>query len=145
MSAVLTSRAVAESIAGSEAGVMMHGPTFMANPLACAIGLESARMLAEQDMGARIAHLEKRMKRGLEPARAIPGVADLRVLGAIGVVEVDRTVDVGRFQKACVAEGVWIRPFGRNVYIMPPYVISDEQLDFLCRKLIAIVSDPVNY
>lgn len=145
MSAVLTSRAVADSIAGSEAGVMMHGPTFMANPLACAIGLESARMLAEQDMGARIAHLEHRMKCGLEPARAIPGVADVRVLGAIGVVEVDRTVDVGRFQKACVAEGVWIRPFGRNVYIMPPYVISDEQLDFLCRKLIAIVSDPANY
>lgn len=145
MSAVLTSRAVADSIAGSEAGVMMHGPTFMANPLACAIGLESAKMLAEQDMGARIAHLEQRMKRGLEPARAIPGVADVRVLGAIGVVEVDRTVDVGKFQKACVAEGVWIRPFGRNVYIMPPYVISDEQLDFLCRKLIAIVSDPANY
>lgn len=145
MSAVLTTKAVADAISHSEAGVMMHGPTFMANPLSCAIAVESARMLAEQDMGAVVAGLEAIMKRELEPARALPNVADVRVLGSIGVVEVDRSVDVGKFQKECVRRGVWIRPFGRNVYIMPPYVISDDDLVYLCRQLVEIVSDERNY
>lgn len=145
MAAVLTTRAVADTISHGEAGVLMHGPTFMANPLSCAIALESLKMLREQDMTARLGEIEATLKEELAPARELPGVTDVRVLGSIGVVEVERPVDVGRFQKACVREGVWIRPFGRNVYVMPPYVISDEDLRTLCGKLIEIVSDADNY
>lgn len=145
MAAVLTTRAVADTISHGEAGVLMHGPTFMANPLSCAIALESLKMLREQDMAARLRDIEATLKEELAPARELPGVTDVRVLGSIGVVEVGRPVDVGRFQKACVREGVWIRPFGRNVYVMPPYVISDDDLRTLCRKLIEIVSDADNY
>lgn len=145
MAAVLTTRAVADTISRGEAGVLMHGPTFMANPLSCAIALESLKMLREQDMAARLREIEATLKEELAPARELPGVTDVRVLGSIGVVEVERPVDVGRFQKACVREGVWIRPFGRNVYVMPPYVIRDEDLRTLCRKLIEIVSDADNY
>lgn len=145
MAAVLTTRTVADTISRGEAGVLMHGPTFMANPLSCAIALESLKMLREQDMAARLGEIEATLKEELAPARELPGVTDVRVLGSIGVVEVERPVDVGRFQKACVREGVWIRPFGRNVYVMPPYVISDDNLRTLCRKLIEIVSDADNY
>lgn len=141
MSAVLTTRAVADTISRGEAGVLMHGPTFMANPLACAIACESLRMLREQDMAARVADMEARMRRGLAPARGLDPVSDVRVLGSIGVVEVKRPVDVGEFQKRCVDMGVWIRPFGRNVYIMPPYVISDDQLDTLCSAVVKLVAD----
>ncbi len=141
MSAVLTTRDVADTISRGEAGVMMHGPTFMANPLACAIACESLRLLAGQDMAACIARLESRIRAGLEPARGLDAVADVRVLGTIGVVEMRRPVDVGEFQRRCVDAGVWIRPFGRNVYIMPPYIITDEQLDYLCHALVELVCD----
>ena len=145
MSAVLTTKNVADTISRGEAGVLMHGPTFMANPLACAIAVESARMLAEQDMASRLSHIEKLLKEGLAPARDLPGVSDVRVLGSIGVVELKRPVDVGLFQKECVRHGVWIRPFGRNAYLMPPYIISDSQLRKLCKEMIEILSDERNY
>lgn len=145
MSAVLTTRKVADTISRGEAGVLMHGPTFMGNPLSCAIVIESLKMLREQDMKARVQHLTDVMREELAPAAGRPEVADVRVLGSIGVVEMTRTVDVGRFQRECVRRGVWIRPFGRNVYIMPPYVITDEQLRFLCRNLLEIIADEENY
>ncbi len=141
MSAVLTTKKVADTISRGEAGVLMHGPTFMANPLACAIAVESLKMLREQDMAARVARLEAKMRHGLEPARHLPGVTDVRVLGSIGVVEVESPVDVGEFQKRCVEAGVWIRPFGRNVYIMPPYVIDDSQLEKLMAATVQLVKD----
>lgn len=145
MSAVLTTKDVADTISRGEAGVLMHGPTFMGNPLACAIAVESLKMLSEQDMGARVATLQEKMKAGLKGARELPNVKDVRVLGSIGVVEVDRPVDVGEFQKRCVARGVWIRPFGRNVYIMPPYVITDEQLDKLMHEMTELVKELPEY
>ena len=145
MSAVLTTRNVADTISRGEAGVLMHGPTFMANPLACAVAVESLKMLREQDMQSRLAEIESAMKTGLEAARALPNVTDVRVLGSIGVIEVDRPVDVGEFQKRCVARGVWIRPFGRNVYIMPPYVISDTQLAKLMSEMIELVKELPDY
>ncbi len=144
-SAVLTTKEVADTISRGEAGVLMHGPTFMANPLACAIGLESLKMLNEQDMASRLAHIEAKMKDGLAPAATLPNVADVRVLGSIGVIEVDTPVNVGEFQKRCVDRGVWIRPFGRNVYIMPPYIISDEQLDKLAHEMIELVKELPEY
>lgn len=141
MSAVLTTAEVADTISRSEAGVLMHGPTFMANPLACAVAVESAKMLREQDMAARVKELETAMREGLEPARRFSNVRDVRVLGSIGVIEVDHTVDVGEFQKRCVDRGVWIRPFGRNVYIMPPYVITPSQLQTLMHHMIELVKE----
>lgn len=145
MSAVLTTRAVADTISRGEAGVLMHGPTFMANPLACAIAIESAKMLRENDMKAVVGNIESILKEELAQASAIPGVADVRVLGSIGVVEMKRPVDVGRFQVECVRQGVWIRPFGKNVYLMPPYVITPESLRTLCRRMLAIIRDEKNY
>ena len=139
LSAVLTTKDVADTISRGEAGVMMHGPTFMANPLACAVALESLRILSENDMAARVAHIESVIKEAIAPARDFDNVADVRVLGTIGVIEMKNPVDVGEFQKHCVERGVWIRPFGRNVYIMPPYIISDEQLRYLIAQMIELV------
>lgn len=141
MSAVLTTRDVADTISRGEAGVMMHGPTFMANPLACAIACESLRLLAARDMGARVAEMETIMKEHLAPARDLDNVADIRVLGSIGVVETRDVVDVGEFQKRCVDAGVWIRPFGHNVYIMPPYVINNDDLARLSDTLVNLVRE----
>lgn len=139
MSAVLTTREVADTISRGEAGVLMHGPTFMGNPLACAIACESIRLLREQDMESRIKHLETIIKRELAPAASNPEVKEVRVLGTIGVIEMKEPVNVGEFQKKCVTNGIWVRPFGRNVYIMPPYVITDDDLITLCRRLISII------
>lgn len=140
MSAVLTTGEVADTISRGEAGVLMHGPTFMANPLACSIAIASLRLLEAQDMAARVAHIQDVMKREMAHAVHLPQVRDVRVLGSIGVIETKESVDVGDFQKKCVERGVWIRPFGRNVYIMPPYIITDEQLKFLIRQMIEIIS-----
>lgn len=139
MSAVLTTREVADTISRGEAGVLMHGPTFMGNPLACAIACESIRLLREQDMESRIKHLETIIKRELAPAASNPDVKEVRVLGTIGVIEMKEPVNVGEFQKKCVANGIWVRPFGRNVYIMPPYIITDNDLITLCHRLISII------
>mgnify|MGYP001661831421 CR=1 FL=1 len=137
--AVLTTAEVADTISRGEAGVMMHGPTFMANPLACAIACATFDELASKDMTAEIRRIETRLSRNLAPARDLPGVTDVRVLGAIGVIEMDRWVDVGVFQKECVREGVWIRPFGRNIYVMPPYITPDADLDTLCTAMTNII------
>lgn len=139
MSAVLTTKELADTISRGEAGVMMHGPTFMANPLSCAVALESLTMLGEADMSTTIARIETRLNDRLAPARDFDSVADVRVLGAIGVVEMKEPVDLGSFQKQCVERGIWVRPFGRNVYVMPPYVISDNELDTLVTQMLEII------
>lgn len=141
MAAVLTSAEVADTISRGEAGVMMHGPTFMANPLACAVACESLKILNEYPGGIHgtIQHITQHLKHNLAPASSLDNVDDVRVIGAIGVVQTKKPVNVGEFQKLCVKHGVWIRPFGLNVYIMPPYIISDDQLDTLCNALIDIV------
>lgn len=131
LSATLTTAHVAETISSGEAGVFMHGPTFMANPLACAVALKSTQLLLSQDWQARVQQIEQVLKDYLQPLNALPQVADIRVLGAIGVVELQQSVDLASFQAECVRRGVWIRPFGRLVYVMPPFVISAEQLKTL--------------
>lgn len=141
MGAVMTTRDVADTISRGEAGVMMHGPTFMANPLSCAIAIASLELLERQDMASRIAHIQQKLRALLSPAASLPAVAEVRVLGAIGVIEMKQPVDVGRFQKLCVEKGIWVRPFGHNVYVMPPYVISDEDLDTLCTRMIEILPE----
>lgn len=131
LSATLTTAHVAETISSGEAGVFMHGPTFMANPLACAVALKSTQLLLSQDWQARVQQIEQVLKDHLQPLNVLPQAADIRVLGAIGVVELQQPVDLASFQAECVRRGVWIRPFGRLVYVMPPFVISAEQLKTL--------------
>lgn len=140
--AVAASGRVASMISDGAAGVMMHGPTFMGNPLACAVALKSTRMLLEQDWRGKVDHVAELLREGLSPARALPCVVDVRVLGGIGVVELDHDVDLARFQRECVNRGVWIRPFGRNAYIMPPYLaVSDEQVRKLSSTLVSLIAD----
>ncbi len=139
MSAVLTTADVADTISRGEAGVMMHGPTFMANPLACAIAVESLKMLNEQDMASRVAHIENRIRQHISPASSLPGVNDVRVLGSIGVIEMNEPVNLAEFQRKCIDRGIWVRPFGRNVYVMPPYVISDDDIETLITQTIECI------
>jgi adenosylmethionine-8-amino-7-oxononanoate aminotransferase len=135
LAATLTTAEVAEGIAAN-GGVLMHGPTFMANPLATSIAARSIDLLLESPWQARIAAIEAQLKRELEPCRVLPGVADVRVLGAIGVVEVREPVDVASLQARFVEQGVWIRPFGRLIYLMPPYVIEPQDLSRLTAAIV---------
>ena len=139
MSAVLTTKDVADTISNGEAGVMMHGPTFMGNPLACSIAIASLKLLESQDMASRVAHIESEIKRHIQAAASLPQVKEVRVLGSIGVIEMKVPVNVGEFQKKCVKRGIWVRPFGRNVYVMPPYIISDEDLRTLIEQMIECI------
>lgn len=145
MSAVMTTREVADTISAGEAGVLMHGPTFMANPLACAVAVESLKMLNEQNMAARISRLNGIINEELDGVERLSQVADVRTIGAIGVIETLTPVDVGKFQKECVKRGIWVRPFGRNVYFMPPYIINEDDLRRLVRETVAIVETPSVY
>lgn len=131
LAATLATDEVAEGVCASEAGVFMHGPTFMGNPLACAVACASFDKLMSMDWQSAVARLESQLKTDLTPLMDLDSVADIRVLGAIGVMEMVEPVDVGRAQKQLVEAGVWIRPFGRLVYIMPPFVMSPEELSKL--------------
>jgi adenosylmethionine---8-amino-7-oxononanoate aminotransferase len=119
---------VARGISDGEARVLMHGPTFMGNPLAAAVAGASVRLLCERGWRAEVGGIETALREGLAPARALPGVLDVRVLGAIGVVQLDHTVDLGVATEAAAAHGVWLRPFRDLVYTMPPYVCTPDDL-----------------
>lgn len=136
LAATLTTAAVAEAISrGPAGGVFMHGPTFMANPLGCAVALASVRELLRSPWPTRVARIEAQLREALLPLADAPRVAEVRVLGAIGVVEMRDPVDVAAAQRRFVADGVWIRPFGRLVYLMPPYVIESDDLQRLTRAV----------
>ncbi|MBM7519483.1 adenosylmethionine--8-amino-7-oxononanoate transaminase [Nocardioides nitrophenolicus] len=129
LAAVLTTDAVARGISGSEAGVVMHGPTFMANPLACAVAGASIDLLLASDWRATVTAIGERLRVGLGPLRDLPGVADVRTLGTVGVVQLDHPVDVVAATDAALAAGVWLRPFRDLVYAMPPYVAGPDAID----------------
>ncbi len=131
LAATLATDEVADGVCASEAGVFMHGPTFMGNPLACAVACASFDKLMAMDWQSEVRRIEAQMQEELMPLAGEAAVADVRVLGAIGVMELHEPVDVGPVQKQLVDAGVWIRPFGRLVYIMPPYVITAEELSRL--------------
>jgi adenosylmethionine---8-amino-7-oxononanoate aminotransferase len=122
MAAALCSAEVARGISDGEAGALMHGPTFMGNPLAAAVALASVRLLHERGWQAEVRKIEAGLRAGLAPAKTLPGIADVRVLGAIGVVQLDHPVDVAAATAAAAEQGVWLRPFRDLVYTMPPYV-----------------------
>jgi adenosylmethionine---8-amino-7-oxononanoate aminotransferase len=128
LAATLCTRAVADAVSSGEGGGLMHGPTFMANPLACAVALASLDLFADGGWRERVSAIERGLCAGLEPARALPGVMDVRVLGAIGVVQLDREVDIAAATAAGVERGVWLRPFRDLIYTMPPYVIGEDDL-----------------
>jgi adenosylmethionine---8-amino-7-oxononanoate aminotransferase len=137
LAATLCTPAVAECVSAGEGGGLMHGPTFMANPLACAVALASLELLADGTWKARVGEIERALVAGLEPARSLPGVRDVRVLGAIGVVELEQAVDVAAATAAAVARGVWLRPFRNLIYAMPPYVTDAEEMATLSAAILA--------
>lgn len=140
LAATLCTDEVAAGISSSPAGVFMHGPTFMANPLACAAALASLELFAENRWPAQVANIEAKLTDSLAAARTLPQVADARVLGAVGVIEMVQTVDTAFALKAFAARGVWVRPFGKLIYVMPPYCISDSELGMLTRAMVEVAS-----
>lgn len=139
LAATLTTERVADTICSGNPGLFMHGPTFMANPLACAVASANIRLLCSYDWQASVLRLEAGLRNGLEPCRVLRGVADVRVLGAIGVVELRKPVDMALIQKQFVDRGVWVRPFGCLLYLMPPFIMRDEELGRLTAAVCDIV------
>jgi adenosylmethionine-8-amino-7-oxononanoate aminotransferase len=147
LAATLCTGAVADAISAGEGGGLMHGPTYMANPLACAVALASLELLcdgrgssgagAERGWRRQVHRIECGLRSGLEPARELPGVADMRVLGAIGVVQLEREVDVAAASTAAVERGVWLRPFRDLIYTMPAYVMREEDVAEVCGAVLA--------
>jgi adenosylmethionine-8-amino-7-oxononanoate aminotransferase len=137
LAATLCTAEVAHAISTGEGGALMHGPTYMANPLACATALASLDLLAGGGWREDVARIERGLRDGLAPARQLPGVADVRVLGAIGVVQLDHEVDIAAATNAAVEHGVWLRPFRDLIYTMPPYVIGDDDLVRIAHAVVA--------
>ncbi|MFJ8961020.1 adenosylmethionine--8-amino-7-oxononanoate transaminase [Lentzea sp. NPDC102401] len=140
MAATLCTSRVADGISRGEVPVLAHGPTFMGNPLAAAVSLASIDLLLSQDWKREVARISAGLTSGLAPARALPGVRDVRVLGAIGVVQLHEPVDMARATKAAVDAGVWLRPFRDLIYTMPPFVSTDDDIAAICQGVIAAAS-----
>jgi adenosylmethionine---8-amino-7-oxononanoate aminotransferase len=139
LAAVLATGEVGRQISAGDPGVFMHGPTFMGNPLACGVATASVELLLQSSWQENIHRIENRLQEGLTPCRAMEQVLDVRVLGAIGVVELHRPVAMAKIQARFVERGVWVRPFGRLVYVMPPYCMSNDDIATLCRAICEVV------
>ncbi|MDP3894812.1 adenosylmethionine--8-amino-7-oxononanoate transaminase [Nocardioides sp.] len=137
LAAVLCTAEVAYDVSRSESGVLMHGPTFMGNPLACAVASASIDLLTSSDWAATVAHINERLTEGLAPAGDLPGVHDVRTIGAVGVVQLDHPVDVVAATDRALEHGVWVRPFRDLIYTMPPYVTGPDDLARICRAIVA--------
>ncbi len=136
LAATLCSDDIATTISKGEAGVFMHGPTFMANPLACSVACASLELLLSQPWQRRVKQINKALNNGLAPAKNLDMVADVRTLGAIGVIEMQTPVDMNALQPLIVEQGIWVRPFGKLIYCMPPYVINDDDVASLCAGMV---------
>jgi adenosylmethionine-8-amino-7-oxononanoate aminotransferase len=137
LAATLCTPAVAAAVSSGDGQALMHGPTYMANPLACAVALASLELLADRGWCENVARIEQGLREGLEPAHELPGVIDVRVLGAVGVVQLDRDVEVAAATAAAVERGVWLRPFRDLVYVMPPYLMGDDDVARVCEAVTA--------
>lgn len=139
LAAALCTTELAETVSAAHGG-LMHGPTFMGNPLACAVAVASVELLLSRDWRGEVARLESGLREGLAPARELPGVTDVRVLGGIGVIQLDRPVDMRAATDAAVGAGAWLRPFRDLVYAMPPFICDTTDLDTVTRAMIAAAS-----
>lgn len=140
----LCSRQISDTIQQSANSALMHGPTFMGNPLACAVAIASLELIQSYDIENRVARLQSQLREQLSAAANWQHVVDVRILGAVAVIELDHNVDMARFQSLLVRHGIWVRPFGKLVYIMPPYVITDDELKALCQGLLGVITDYLN-
>ena len=140
LAATLSSQDIARTIGQSEPGVFMHGPTFMANPLACSVSIASIKLLLNSEWQADVKRIEAQLKQGLEVCATAAQVKEVRVLGAIGVVELQQEVDMKSIQQQFVDKGVWVRPFGKLVYLMPPYIIETDDLAILIEAVVDVVT-----
>jgi len=138
LAATLCSTEIAHVISNSEAGALMHGPTFMANALACAVSVASVELLLGQDWRSRVAEIGDGLRAGLAPARAMPGVSDVRVRGAIGVVEMAAPVDLAAATPVALDHGVWLRPFRNLIYVMPPFICTGEEIGQITSAMLAV-------
>ncbi len=138
LAATLCTRDIAATISANEPGALMHGPTFMANALACAVGVASVELLLADDWRAGVRRIEGGLRDGLAPAAALPGVADVRVLGAVGVVEMAKPVDLRVATPAALQHGVWLRPFRNLIYAMPPYICTDAEVAQITAAMVAV-------
>ena len=141
LAATLCSEEVSRGIASGEVPELMHGPTFMANPLACAVASRSIEVLLKGEWAINVERIRLGLEQGFAPMNNCGAVNDVRVLGAIGVIEMREPVDMAIMQPAFVKKGVWVRPFGRLVYVMPPYVIGDEDLGTLCGSIVDVIGE----
>lgn len=141
LAATLTTTAVSDTIRQGEPGLFMHGPTFMANPLACATALASLKLLLESPWQQTVKNIERILKRGLSPCQQFEHVKEVRVLGAIGVIELHQPVDMKTLQPQFVEAGVWVRPFNKLIYLMPPFIISTEELNRLIDAVVQVVTE----
>jgi adenosylmethionine-8-amino-7-oxononanoate aminotransferase len=138
LAATLCTLEIARTISGSEAGALMHGPTFMANALACAVSVASVELLLAQDWRGRVAEISAGLADGLAPARALPGVADVRVCGAIGVIETSEPVDLAVATPVALDNGVWLRPFRNLIYAMPPFICTPDEITQVTSAMVAV-------
>jgi len=136
----VVSKKIAKSISETEPGIFMHGPTYMANALACSVALANINLLFSYDWKSNIKSIESILKNGLESIAKNKSVKSYRVIGAVGILEMEEKVNVGSIQKKFVEHGIWLRPFSNLIYIMPPYIITKKELKFLVKQLGIVIN-----